>query len=239
MENYTYKRTTWVDNSEPALNADNLNHIEEGIANNNQATHDLKEFIVDKDSKVRELLSETARGLNDKIDTVDRAVALKTNAKGKTITLEDSANHSLYGLKVFGNSSITEKGVTLTLQGLNGETQSLNVPYKLKAVPVTANGDYMDENIQDWLSDYVDFEKGVLVRKVAEDGTVLDKPITSPLNETELQAYRRLMTLYPYTTITNDKGAYMDVKYVADTKNYIDNKFEELRNAIIATGGNV
>jgi hypothetical protein len=31
----------------------------------------------------------------------------------------------------------------------------------------------------------------------------------------------------------------MDVKYGADTKNYIDNKFTELTNAILSMGGNV
>lgn len=49
-----------------------------------------------------------------------------------------------------------------------------------------------------------------------------------------------LLHIYkPSNTIMNGAGAYMAVKYVADTKTYIDNKFTELQNAIVTTGANV
>ena len=51
--------------------------------------------------------------------------------------------------------------------------------------------------------------------------------------------YTQLHTYKPNTTITNDVGAIMEVEYVADTKAYIDNKFTELQNAILASGANV
>jgi hypothetical protein len=58
---------------------------------------------------------------------------------------------------------------------------------------------------------------------------------------TDLSAidYAQLHTYKPNTTITNDVGAEMSVEYVADTKAYIDNKFTELQNAILASGANV
>ena len=48
--------------------------------------------------------------------------------------------------------------------------------------------------------------------------------------------YADLHTYKPYTTITNDVGAIMKVEYVADTKAYIDNKFNELATAMLAVG---
>lgn len=51
--------------------------------------------------------------------------------------------------------------------------------------------------------------------------------------------FAQLHTYKPNTTITNDVGAIMEVEYVADTKAYIDNKFTELQNAILASGANV
>lgn len=52
----------------------------------------------------------------------------------------------------------------------------------------------------------------------------LATPIETPLTEEEISAYKALHTNYPNTTIYNDDGAYTEVKYVADTKNYVDNK---------------
>lgn len=52
----------------------------------------------------------------------------------------------------------------------------------------------------------------------------LAEPIETPLTEEEIAAYKALHTNYPNTTIYNDDGAYTEVKYVADTKNYVDNK---------------
>lgn len=58
--------------------------------------------------------------------------------------------------------------------------------------------------------------------------------IETPLTAEMIEAY----THYPSTTILSDKAG-LKVGYVADTKNYIDNKFAALEAAIISTGGNV
>lgn len=50
----------------------------------------------------------------------------------------------------------------------------------------------------------------------------LATPIETPLSAEELAAYAALYTNYPNTTILNDSGAGMEVKYGADTKLYID-----------------
>jgi hypothetical protein len=56
---------------------------------------------------------------------------------------------------------------------------------------------------------------------------MLNTPIETPLSETEIAAYRALHSNYPNTTVLNDAGAHMVVKYAADTKLYIDNKIKE------------
>lgn len=62
-------------------------------------------------------------------------------------------------------------------------------------------------------------------------------PIETPLTAEELSQYKALHVNYPTTTIISE--AHMDIKYGADTKNYIDNKFTTLTNAILSMGGNV
>lgn len=61
----------------------------------------------------------------------------------------------------------------------------------------------------------------------------LATPIETPLSTEELAAYAALHTNYPNTTILNDGGAGMEVKYVADTKNYIDNQIAAVAAAIV------
>lgn len=60
-------------------------------------------------------------------------------------------------------------------------------------------------------------------------------PIERDLTPEELAAYSSLHANCPTTVITNDAGAHMEVSYVADTKAYINKKFEELNQAIVKT----
>lgn len=64
---------------------------------------------------------------------------------------------------------------------------------------------------------------------------ILATPIERDLTPEELAAYSSLHTNCPTTVITNDAGAHMEVSYVADTKAYINKKFEELNQAIVKT----
>lgn len=67
---------------------------------------------------------------------------------------------------------------------------------------------------------------------------LLETPIERDLTPEEIAAYKALRTYSPTTVITNDAGAGMEVSYVADTKNYIDNKFAALNKAVLdAVGG--
>lgn len=63
----------------------------------------------------------------------------------------------------------------------------------------------------------------------------LNTPIERDLTPEKLAAYSSLHANCPTTVITNDAGAHMEVSYVADTKAYINKKFEELNQAIVKT----
>ena len=59
------------------------------------------------------------------------------------------------------------------------------------------------------------------------------KPITVNLSKDEVDKILSLYTYYPNTTIVSDCDC--EVEYVADTKSYIDSKFKELAQVIVAS----
>jgi hypothetical protein len=62
---------------------------------------------------------------------------------------------------------------------------------------------------------------------------ILATPIETDLTAEEIAQYSALHTNYPNTTIYNDEGAGMEVKYVADTKMYIDQKIAAISAAVL------
>lgn len=67
---------------------------------------------------------------------------------------------------------------------------------------------------------------------------ILADPIETPLSAEELEAYRALTMNYPTTTILNNANAHMEVEYVANTQNHIEqnylskSEFETLKTRI-------
>ena len=96
--------------------------------------------------------------------------------------------------------------------------------------------DFYDETLDD--RGITNF-KAYLAENPLKIVTYVTTPTETDLTEVEVQAFLALHTNKPYTTIFNTENGDMTVEYVADTKLYIDNKFEELQNAILSTGGNV
>lgn len=60
-------------------------------------------------------------------------------------------------------------------------------------------------------------------------------PVETPLAEETIQAFKSLRTYYPNTVVTNDADTGMELEYIADTQKYIDNKFAEMNQTIVAT----
>lgn len=50
---------------------------------------------------------------------------------------------------------------------------------------------------------------------------ILAEPIETPISDDELAQYQALHSNYPVTTVLNDEGVHMEVKYNADTSTYI------------------
>lgn len=231
-----------------------------------------------------------------------------------------------------GTSKVTVQielgGVATPYKPFEKETLNLITPTGLPGIPVDSDGNYTDENGQQWVCDEVDFERGVYAQRIwtgefdgsddewwtrydtseyqgfsahllpetmyrrngfanyyavenrnlsstealwlgvgntriyvhnsrfydAELGdkglsnfkaylaehplivvTYLDAPIETPLTADQIAAYKSLTTHKTTTLISNDAGAGMEVTYVADPKTYIDNKFAELSQAIVAS----
>ena len=58
-------------------------------------------------------------------------------------------------------------------------------------------------------------------------------PIYTPLTAEEITEIEKLHTFYPITNISNDFDCGMSVKYLCDSKNYIDSKIAELATAMV------
>ena len=256
----------------------------------------------------------------------------------KTVTLSKKIKSILlYGFGVdhigtLGTSKATvqiELGrVATPYEPFEKETLNLITPTGLPGIPVDSDGNYTDENGQQWVCDEVDFERSVYAQRIwtgefdgsddewwtrydtsgyqgfsanllpetmyrrngfanyyavenrnlsstealwlgvgnmriyvhnsrfydAELGdkrlsnfkaylaehplivvTYLDAPIETPLTADQITAYKSLTTHKTTTLFSNDAGAGMEVTYVADPKAYIDNKFAELSQAIVAS----
>lgn len=56
----------------------------------------------------------------------------------------------------------------------------------------------------------------------------LAKPIVTQLSAAQMESYKTLYTVYPGSTIMNNSNTFMEVKYNADTKLYIQNLIQEV-----------
>ncbi len=265
-----------------------------------------------------------------------KADSIVETAQGETMTLIDSSDKLFEGLRVFGKStqdgtpspespvpivSAGEGGsIKVTVNGAEPQSLTLATPNGLPGVPVSKDGNYTDQNGQQWICDEIDLERGKYVQRVAieknnggwelkpssdtpgrffqhnkltnifsialkkslcniasftswgapvndkyafalnghgiyfsppKGAEITAEELNAKLNslsfpvvvvgelatpiERDLTAYKALHTNYPTTVITNDAGAHMEVRYVADTKAYINKKFEELNQAIVKT----
>lgn len=83
---------------------------------------------------------------------------------------------------------------------------------------------------------FTDIDKAneILAKEKPEVLYELAEPIETPLTDEEIEVYKALYTYYPNTVIYNSANTDMEVEYVADTKNYIDNKFAELQANILS-----
>lgn len=130
-------------------------------------------------------------------------------------------------------------------RNLDDATKTLGIPvlckaYNGKAIGYTAMTDGDVTLYQDTTHNYVNsefqwlyirdnrFKTADALRAYLSDNPlsiqyVLREPVETTLDGTIMAAFKALHTNYPNTTILNDAGAWMSVKYNADTKTYVEN----------------
>lgn len=146
---------------------------------------------------------------------------------GNPVSCDDAFAAPLCGLYVYGKSTqdgtptpdapvpIVSAGdggsVVVTLSDGNGKTQTLTLqtPTGLPGIPVTSNGNYTDQNGQQWVCDEVDLERGVKVQRVK----------VKELNPDDKWAYRKLdsgnnnfqVRLVNAATASNEKPCFCNI----------------------------
>jgi hypothetical protein len=136
----------------------------------------------------------------------------------------------------------TENGLTLYTSGIGANTRGGSTNNSI----CNATNVYRYSYTWDSVHYYVSTDGTVLVW-LPESYDAIATPIEAlvalaeenpiPLSEIDpdaLTQYAALHSNYPNTTVFNDKNAWMEVKYVADTKLYIDRKFNELAAALVS-----
>lgn len=111
----------------------------------------------------------------------DATPPIVERAEGTVISVSDSAERPLKGLRLFGKT--TQDGtptpdvpVELVSVGNDGDvavtvgeqTLTVQTPNGLLGIPATSGGNYTDENGQQWICDEVDFTRGVRVQRFAK-----------------------------------------------------------------------
>ena len=146
--------------------------------------------------------------------------------RGVLIKRTNIADMSLLGWAAAGNVwySRALAGVALP---------DIGVSDKYKVIPTTSIDNMASGGIQ-IRGDIAYLANSNITEASQISGTLLyalSTPIETPLSAEEIEAYKKLHTNYPTTVITSE--GYANVKYVADTKNYIDNKFAQLATQIV------
>lgn len=195
-----------------------------------------------------------------KEDIGNKAPAIIEKASGKTIVINDSSNLPLKTLSGTGKVIITGKNILnenigdkfVPFEAKAGTLFTLITNGELSA---GGNIRFTDENDKDaWFA--IDAGKTKTSQKIQanvkgyvnlltpkeglkycfsvgendEYEEYVEQVITAPVDSEQLKA---IHTNYPTTVLTSENE--ISVEYVADTKHYIDNKFEELNQAIVNT----
>lgn len=137
------------------------------------------------------------------------------------------------------------------------QTLTFPTPNGLAGIPVTSGGNYTDRDGNQWVCDEVDFANCRFIQRIGRiasyngepvDGIylsstgalshgatvlyVLPDSVETVLSLSQLNDFASMHTCVPSSTI-HANGTYLNIKYVADTKGYIDHKFAQLASAIV------
>ena len=185
------------------------------------------------------------------IDDVKDELIIRADGTGQLIQrlleeeLNDNSNYVLwyantntYGFLMKESKWLFRANkINIKSNKLKGITKEVGNPgtYDKNGIFVDAAGLYIKIS-KKYLTEYtVDAFKTYLRDNPITVVGLLKEPIVTELSSEEVQKILAIHTNKPNSTIWNDQNADMQITYVADAKNYIDNKFTELSDAIIAS----
>ena len=103
-----------------------------------------------------------------------------TDASGSPVVVDDAAEHSLIGLKIYGKTtqdgtptpdapvdlvSVGDSG-SITVNVNDEQSMVIATPNGLPGIPEISGGNYIDADGQQWVSDYVDFAQKKYVQNI-------------------------------------------------------------------------
>ena len=173
----TIETALWVEGSvresttetivDPGTTLPTIEELLDQIAKMETATADAKDATADARLATQELSATVAP-------------PIVVSATGEVITISDSANRPLAGLRLYGKT--VQNGVptpsspvpmvnvgaggSIEVSIENGGSVTASTPNGLPGIPVTSGGNYTDANGQMWLCDEIDFGRGVYVQRV-------------------------------------------------------------------------
>lgn len=130
--------------------------------------------------------------------------------------------------KVLGSKYNNEQGLCTHLAFASDYSVN-SIKFADTRMLITVSSSYTLESFGEWLDS----------NEVYIAVTCKNNPTFEPLDDDLQTQFKALRTYYGVTNLYNNEGAYNKLDYTADTKLYIDNKFNELTQAILSTGGNV
>lgn len=131
--------------------------------------------------------------------------------------LSNKAKYQAFGMTVSKDGAI---GMCDKFQQVNGNGNYIGIDTKTKDRIYLVTGHETLEELKTWLTS----NPLTVIYK-------LSTPIETDIPQETLIAYKKLHSNYPSTVIQNTEGAGMELSYVADTKNYTDNKIKEAVSA--------
>lgn len=209
----------------------------------------------------REQIQENKTGIAKlKEDIGNKAPAIIKKASGKTIIINDSSNLPIKALSGTGKIIITGKNILKTEKRnefipFEAKAGTLFTLITNGELSEGGNIKFIDENGENiWFAiDKGQTKRSSTIKKnikgyenwlfpkeglkycfsVGENDKYeeyVEQVITAPVDSEQLKT---IHTNYPTTVLTSENE--ISVEYVADTKHYIDKKFEELNQAIVNT----
>lgn len=164
---------------------------------------------------------------------IQRVTTITFNGESSENWIDQIDNRRIYIRRTIPNSRLNEPktlcncfNLANSWVGITNTDNTYYITSGIVMVSPTQNGTRL--NAEQWKT-FLASNNMIIYYPLTE---VIETPLTA-----EQLAELNLSTYKPVTNIISNTD--VEVTYVADTKNWIDNKCEQLQNAIISQGGNV